>query len=232
MCGDWEVRCHPAAVEAFELQRDAPELRAELDAFVSSCREGMVLLDIGAHYGLFTLAALHFSRGAARVIAADPSASAIAVFDTNMRLAGAGPRVDRYRVAVAEADGEVPLLTGGARAYHMMTRSEAPRPDAVVVPAITLDSLSDRAGVVPTHIKIDVEGAEDAVLSGGERTLRERRPIVFLELHGGILRRAGRDPLAVLERLASWGYRRFEIAGRTVDLRAVSGLDVARITCG
>ena len=76
-----------------------------------------------------------------------------------------------------------------------------------------------------------VEGAEDSVLAGGEALLRQARPLVFLELHGGILRRAGRSPQAVLERLATYGYRRLEIAGRAVTAEDASAMDVARIVC-
>jgi hypothetical protein len=88
-----------------------------------------------------------------------------------------------------------------------------------------------QAGVGPTHVKIDVEGEEDAVLRGGEATLRCDRPIVFLELHGGILRKSGRSALAVLDRLRSYGYGRLEIAGRPVAPADAAALDVARIIC-
>jgi hypothetical protein len=113
----------------------------------------------------------------------------------------------------------------------MMVAADAPRHDAVTVPLMTLDGLVRRSGVTPTHVKIDVEGDEDAVLRGGEDLLRRQAPIVFLELHGGILRRSGRDPLAVLARLESYGYRRLEVAGGPIAPSEAAGLDVARIVC-
>lgn len=228
---DWDLSCHPAAVEAFALERDQPALRAELDGFVDSCHESMVLFDIGAHYGLFTLAALKWSGGTARVVAVDPSVSALAVFDANMRLAGAGTRVERFCAAIGDTDGDTALLTGGAGAWHMMVEPDAPRHDAVRVPVMTLETLAVRTASSPTHLKIDVEGQEDAVIRGGERVLREDKPILFLELHGGLLRRSGRSPLAVLERLRSYGYCRFEIAGHTVEPAAAAQMDVARVIC-
>ena len=231
MRDDWEIACHPGAVEAFRFERDQPELRAELDGFVAACREGMTLIDVGAHFGLFTLAALKWGGAGVKAIAVDPSDAALTVFDENMRLAGAGARVERHRAAMGATEGQTSLLTGGAGAWHMMVTPDAPRPDAVTVPMMTLDGLAQRSGVVPTHVKIDVEGEEDAVLRGGEALLRRHAPIVFLELHGGILRRSGRDPLAVLERLASYGYVRLEIAGRPVAPAGAAAMDVARIVC-
>jgi FkbM family methyltransferase len=231
MRDDWELRCHPAAVEAFALERDQPELRAELDGFIASCHEGMVLFDVGAHYGLFGLAALHWGGGTARVVAVDPSTSALAVFNENMRLAGAGPRVEHLCAALSDREGEVLLLTGGAGAWHMMVKPDAPRDDAIRVPTMTLDALSARTGAMPTHLKIDVEGEEEAVLRGGRAVLDAHGPIVFLELHGGILRRSGRSPAAVIEQLRDLGYRRFTIDAEEVSSETASAKDVARIIC-
>jgi FkbM family methyltransferase len=180
---------------------------------------------------LFGLAALRWSGGTARVIAVDPSASALEVFDENMRLAGAGSRVVRFCAALADAEGEASLLTGGAGAWHMMMKPDTPRSDAVQVPMMTLDGLVARTGVVPTHVKIDVEGEEDSVLSGARGVLPDHHPIVFLELHAGMLRRSGRSPVAVLDRLRSYGYRSFTIGGREVASEAAATLEVARIIC-
>lgn len=231
MRDDWVISCHPAAVEAFAFERDQPELRAELDGFVAACRDGMTLVDVGAHFGLFTLAALRWGGAAARAIAVDPSTAALAVFDENVRLAGAGARVERHCAAIGAEEGQTSLLTGGAGGWHMMVAAGAPRPDAVRVPMLTLDGLVRSSGIVPTHVKIDVEGEEDAVLRGGEDVFRRQTPVLFLELHGGILRRSGRDPLAVLERLGAYGYGRLEIAGRPIDPPAAASMDVARIIC-
>jgi len=52
------------------------------------------------------------------------------------------------------------------------------------VPAHTLDSLVEEHELDPVHlVKIDVEGAETAVLQGMQRILRQDRPIVLVELH-------------------------------------------------
>lgn len=231
MRDDWDVVCHPAAAQAFAFERDQPALRAELDGFVAACRDGMVLFDVGAHYGLFTLATLRYGGDSSRVVALDPSTPALEVFDVNMRLAAAGARVERIRAAAGAEEGRMALLTGGAGAWHMMMAARTPRTDVVSVPLVTLDALARRTAKTPTHVKIDVEGEEDAVLRGGETILRRHRPIVFLELHGDILRKSSRSPLAVLERLASYGYSRLEMAGRPIAPAEAAAPAVARIVC-
>ena len=58
-------------------------------------------------------------------------------------------------------------------------------PSAVPVRAFTLDHLVFRDGLpAPTVMKIDVEGAEHAVLRGATRLLTEKRPLIFLSTHG------------------------------------------------
>lgn len=231
MRDDWRITCHPAAVEAFAFERDRPELRAELDSFIAECTAGMVLFDVGAHYGLFALAAMRWGGGTARVVAVDPSEAALAVFDANMRLAGVQSRVERLRAAIGDAEGETALLTGGPGAWHMMVEADPARPDATRAPMTTLDLLARRTGLTPTHLKIDVEGAEASVIAGAGGVLRGAKPLVFLELHGGILRRSGRSPAAVLDRLAAYGYTRLEIGGRPVAAGDAAAMDVARLVC-
>ena len=57
----------------------------------------------------------------------------------------------------------------------------------LMVPTISLDS----SGLPPPDlIKMDVEGADAAVLRGAHRTLRAARPVLFVALHGNEQRKA------------------------------------------
>ena len=53
------------------------ELIEELDSFIAHCRRGMVLFDVGAHFGVFSLAALHYGGPDAIAVAVDPSPAAV-----------------------------------------------------------------------------------------------------------------------------------------------------------
>src|SRR6516162_11506830 len=56
----WILANHPSALSfAYLAQHDDPEQVREFDGFINHCSSGMVLFDIGAHFGLFSLAALH-----------------------------------------------------------------------------------------------------------------------------------------------------------------------------
>lgn len=71
----------------------------------------------------------------------------------------------------------------------------------------TLDGIAEQA-FVPDFIKMDVEGAEVAVLRGARRILAERHPSLIIEVHGAeveseclaLLRAQGYDPHTVSQR--------------------------------
>jgi hypothetical protein len=115
----WSVVCHPASRRAFMLHHDDPELRSELESFVARCRAGMVFFDIGAHYGIFTLAALQYGKGS-RVVAMEPSPQAARQLRINADIITAGDRVTLVEAAAGAADGLATMLTTGANAEHYM----------------------------------------------------------------------------------------------------------------
>jgi len=64
---------------------------------------------------------------------------------------------------------------------------------------VSIDGLVADGLPAPDVVKIDVEGAELEVLDGMERTLRELRPALVIELH--------ETNVPVADRLESAGYR-------------------------
>jgi len=205
----WSVRAHPAARRAFGIPQSDPSQIAELDAFIASCCPGMMLFDIGAHFGLFSFAALHYGGPTARAVAVEASADAVRVLRLHTHLNQA-TRLQVIHAAAAERAGWHEMLPVGviADGYYVEPDAERPASDVVRVRAVTVDGLVEELGLAPTHLKIDVEGAEASVIRGAERTLSgDRPPWVFLELHNAICRRAGRNPAHCLAQLTRLGYR-------------------------
>lgn len=217
----WRIRCHPVSRGFFEVFSKDSRQRAELDAFIARCSPGMRLLDIGAHHGLFALSALQCGGNTARVVAVEASPKAARVLRTNLRLNCCGERASVVEVAAGDSEGTLAVLTTGPHAGDYVVVAPGDRKDACSVPMKPLDSICLENGIEPTHLKIDVEGFEEEVLRGAGAVLKRCRPVVFLELHGGLIRTRHRSAEAVLDLLEQAGYQGFEHEGAPVDRGAI-----------
>lgn len=227
----WRIRCHPAARRSITrtLLRD-PEQVAELNEFIRACTPSMVLFDLGAHFGVFSLAAAHRGGPGARIVAVEPSEAACRILRIQAQLNAAGVQV--VRAAAGDRPGSTAMLPVGviANGYFVAADAEHSERETVRVPTVSIDSLADELGIDPTHVKIDVEGAEEAVLRGGEKTLGGvLAPLLFVELHNDLVRKRGGDPQVTLEVLARYGYDHLAEAGQAVSTSDLLSKPLVRV---
>jgi FkbM family methyltransferase len=216
---------HPLAYRhSYFAQTEDAEQAAEFNAFIAHCTPGMVLFDLGAHFGLFSLAALHYGGPSARAVAVDASPTATRMIRTQARLNHLADRLHVVCACVCDTVGTRDMVAIGplADGYFTPPTLETPLSEVTATPAVTLDGLVEQTGLRPTHVKIDVEGFEEAVLRGGRRLLTgSEAPLLFLELHCELIRTQGRDPAGVLAVLNESGYRLFDFGGVQADPTAL-----------
>jgi FkbM family methyltransferase len=212
-------RCHPICIAEFKVFATDPEQRAEILAFSRLAHKGMRLLDVGAHWGAFTLVAVRRGGETVRVIALEPSAPAAAVLCRNLALNDAREQVDVVQAACGASNGTIAMLTTGPIAADYFVVPNHGRPDTTVVRQTTVDAICTATGIRPTHVKIDVEGMEEEVLRGAHHTFSVAQPLIFIEVHGDLIRKRGRDPHVVIQLLADAGY---------THLHSVTGDQVTR----
>jgi FkbM family methyltransferase len=175
------------------------------------------MLDVGAHVGMYAVAAGLALRGRGRVLAFEPNPAARSQLAANVALNG----LDNVLVsdaAVAAESGEALLHVPATSdpSFSSLGGGRFAEGDPVRVPTTTLDAQVEAHALTPAFVKVDVEGAELGVLAGAERTL-ERRPVLLVEVGDAT---AGR----VAARLEQLGYAAYEV--RRTGIRA--GLDNAR----
>jgi FkbM family methyltransferase len=219
--------CHPHAFRvAFQAQIADPEQSVEFDNFLLKCSDRMFLLDIGAHFGVFSLAAAHFGG---KAVAVDPSPIATRMIARQSALNGLTDRIHIVQAAVSDESGAVGMLSSGvfSDGYFKITQGRA-KSELTRTQATTIDHLVSKHGV-PTHIKIDVEGHEAAVLRGGRETLDQFAPILFLELHNELIMAEGGNPNLALDELAQLRYETFALGGNLLRRDVILQRPIIRI---
>src|ERR1700691_4769990 len=219
--------CHPRAYKVYRRdQVDDVDQCAEFRSFVSHCNNNMLLYDIGAHFGIFSLAAAWFGG---RAVAIDPSPEAIKMIRIESTLNSCADRISVIHGAVSDSNGVIDMLSSGVFSNgYFKVANQRPKSEMTPVQAVTVDRMNLEFGP-PTHIKIDVEGYEAAVLGGARTTLGQFSPILFLELHNEMIISAGENPCLALDELTALGYNAFAPDGRSIDAKSILAKPIVRI---
>lgn len=164
--------------------------------------EDSLIIDVGANLGNHTLfLSQAFSNP---ILAIEPAQSNLLLLERNVTQNQLEGRVEVLPVALWDAESTVSLANSDLSNMGMFHASEDPLGD---VQATTLDIVA--AGRPVALVKIDVEGAESRVLSGGVTTFERHHPVLVTEVHSA---KVYRDVAAVLIPL---GYQVVGIAGRS-----------------
>jgi FkbM family methyltransferase len=136
-------------------------------------------LDVGANRGLYTLAALHWSR---KVVAFEPQPQFAAFLRRYF-----SERVDVRECAVSDSAGFANLLIPADPRFHAEARLSPPLgnpgPSAAHIPvSVSTVRLDDEIHDDVGFMKIDVEGHELSVLEGAKNLIQKCRPNIIVEI--------------------------------------------------
>ncbi len=158
------------------------------DRALTRITDGDVVIDIGAHVGMFAIAAA--ARGAT-VLCFEPLRENVELLNENARLNGYDRRIISHCLAAASAPGTVELFvmrgnTGGSTCFpsiHPVWRNPD-RVTSIIVPSITLHEILQRYELkVCGCLKMDCEGAEFDILQHAAADDLRRIRMVILEYH-------------------------------------------------
>ena len=154
---------------------------------------GDTVVDLGANIGYYTLLASHLVGAGGRVLACEPEPLNASYLRRHVHV-NRLQNVDIREVAVGDETGEVRFTRGKGRGRgHISDEGE------LTVPLRRLDDIISETGLEPDFLKIDVEGAEADVFTGGGETLRTHRPVIFLATHGRDVHEAACAQLRALD---------------------------------
>lgn len=171
----WGAQAYPVLTGTHEI--------AVQEALVRSLRAGDSVWDVGANIGYLALVAAGMVGPRGHVVAIEPDPDCAAAIRTNAALNGLDTTIEVVEAAASDRSATADLVVVADRLWTRLASvgDHDLHERTVQVRTIALD---DVRASPPTLVKIDVEGAELAVVAGMARLLREARPIVVCEMHG------------------------------------------------
>lgn len=173
-------------------------------------RQGDIVLDVGANFGIHTREFAKLVGPTGRVFAFEPTPAVFECLSFNTQHLS---NCSCVRKAVYSEDT---TLEFGINKVSCLGNSLAPKSEdiskTIPVEAISLDSWSDRLlNTPPRLIKVDVEGAETAVLAGATQLIsRSPDAVLIIEYCPSNMRRFGITPNQFYAAVNSAGLKLFQ----------------------
>lgn len=147
--------------------------------FQQHVRAGDMVLDIGAHVGYYTVLAAVLAGPSGKVIAFEPRPINLRFLRRHIEVNKLS-NVTVIEACVSRASGEARFDTRtGTGTGHLSDAGN------LAVKTVSLDELFQQGQLgKPRLIKMDVEGAEQDVLAGGEEMIHNARPVMIISTHG------------------------------------------------
>jgi FkbM family methyltransferase len=171
------------------------------------CEPASTVVDVGAHFGVFTVIMARAVGSRGMVVAFEPTPSTRAALHKTVTNNRCQSVVTIRPEAVSTDDGELDFIAsehagdmGNSLIAHAFGAS-----DRVRVPTVRLDSVLQADHV--TCLKIDAEGAEFDILRGAAAILQNQRPAVTVEIHPWALEQHGQHPRDIWNLLSDLNYR-------------------------
>lgn len=173
--------------------------------FWSYLGPGDVVLDIGAHCGIYARIADTLVRPGGRVYAFEPNPE-IAIF---LRANTSGTAIVTETVAVLDRSGSAKLSKGGRAETALSSVAYAlPEQPESLVQTCTIDGfLAERQIETVALVKLDVEGSELAAIRGARKALEAKSVLaLMLEFAADNMRRAHYGAGDLVRELRALGY--------------------------
>lgn len=171
-----------------------------------SIRPGDVVFDLGGNFGTSAILFSHQTGPAGRVVSFEPVFHKILIRNLKENQLS---NVEVVPAAVADESGETELMVS-ERGIDSRIKGNINESRRIRVPMLTLDQFAeDRDLKRLDFLKMDIEGAEEAALRGGEKTIRTHRPKLSIASYHTDFQGDPQHPKLV-GLLQEWGYQTYE----------------------
>jgi FkbM family methyltransferase len=176
------------------------------EAIVSLIRPGMTVLDVGAHCGYFSVLIGDLVGPEGRVLCFEPNPPIAELLRRTIAINGHDRRTTVHEVALGDTQGIASLAVPANEPKNAHIVLAGASEGAVQVPLVRTDHIP--GALDADFIKIDAEGAEEAIWRGLSGILAQDRPLtILLEFTSG--RYA--DAAGFLDEILSHGFLLSEV---------------------
>jgi len=158
---------------------------AGFDKLITTARSSQCVFDIGAHIGLTTLPLSQAVGPNGLVFAFEPSPKNFSFLSRHVVINDLS-NVKAFDVLLGDKHQESVEFFEYEKVSGMNSLADLQRSGSwtpISCPMTTVDAITESQQVAPNLLKIDVEGAESAILAGAVLTLQRFRPTIFLSVH-------------------------------------------------
>jgi FkbM family methyltransferase len=172
-------------------------------------KKGMTCIDIGAHFGLFSIFLAKYYQ--CEVYSFEPTPYTLQILTRHIAFNKVESYITIVPKAVSEKDGVLNFYiqdTKGAVSNSLIDYHHSEEHKTACQMNVTsIDSFS--GGKRIDLIKIDAEGEEYQVLIGGNNTIEKSRPIILLSLHRAAMMGRGTTLAMIWEIIKKYRYTVF-----------------------
>lgn len=146
--------------------------------FQEFIKPGVVIYDIGANAGFYTLLSAVLTGSTGKVFAFEPVPQNIFYIRKHLEINKIANAIVVEK-AISDKISKLKFdLSSNPSMGHLSEVGE------ISVETISLDEFIKQGNPLPDLIKMDIEGAEFDALTGAKELLRTKKPVIFLATHG------------------------------------------------
>lgn len=210
-----------AAIRAYSRNLTNRKNEAETPFLAAMIQPDDICLHIGATDGRHSYAmAQVLKKGSGHIYAFEPSIITYPVLKIVLRMHRLGETVSPARLAFSDSPGmavlNVPVKKSGryGNAFGFLSEKSTGRSDVNLsdvisfeVETTTIDHIVDTQTKRVDFIRMDIEGSEQAALSGGWATIKKNKPHLLIEIHPTLLKEQfGGDPNKIYQDFKALSY--------------------------
>ncbi|MEP6674230.1 MAG: FkbM family methyltransferase [Ferruginibacter sp.] len=175
------------------------------------CKSNDIVLDIGAHIGLFAVVAAQLSKPDGKVYAFEPAPSTNSLLKKTIALNKMHHTIEPRDEAMGKENGKTTFYVSDDKADNsnsLVSYKEDRELHGIDINIVTIDGFVQEKKLNRVNfMKIDVEGAEYDAIRGGTNTFKTLRPYCILAIHPEPIAAKGDNQADIYDFIFNLGYK-------------------------